>query len=77
MKHLIIALGIALSLTSCKKEAQSTSTEGNNIKVEFLFEKDGIKVYRFFDNFDYHYFTSRGETMTNQHSGKTHHEENL
>ena len=77
MKKLIFAFGIALSLTSCRKEAQSTSTEGNNIKVEFLFEKDGIKVYRFYDALNYHYFTSRGETMTTQSSGKTQYEENL
>jgi hypothetical protein len=77
MKHLIIALGIALSLSSCGKKAQSTSTEGNDIKVEFLFEKDGVKVYRFRDFGNYHYFTTRGESMTTQSSGKTHYEENL
>lgn len=63
-------------LSGCYREPQSTETLGNNIKVEFLFEKDGIKVYRFYDG-NYHYFTSRGETMTSQSSGKTTYEENI
>jgi hypothetical protein len=77
MKKLIFAFGFSLALTSCLKEAQTTSVEGNDIKVEFLFEKDGIKVYRFNDNGHYHYFTTRGETMTTQSNGKSHSEENL
>ena len=80
MKKLILGLIVMLSLVSCKKESgqpSSSTTEGKNYKVEFLFEKDGVKVYRFMDNFNYHYFTSKGETMTSQSSGKTSHEENI
>ncbi len=63
-------------LSGCNKDPQSTETLGKGFKVEFLFEKDGIKVYRFMDG-NYHYFTSRGETMTTQYSGKTTSEENI
>lgn len=79
MKKLItlLSLGVILTLTSCKKEAQSTTIEGNGYKVEYLFTKDGIKVYRFHDGYTDHYFTSRGETMTTQQEGKTNHEENI
>ena len=70
MKKIILALVITIGLSSCYKEAQSTEQTGNGFKVEFLFEKDGIKVYRFFDGGDYHYFTSKGETMTTQQRGK-------
>ena len=77
MKKLIFAFGIFLFLTSCVKDAQSSTYEGRGIEVEFLFEKDSVKVYRFRDNGNYHYFTTRGETMTTQSSGKTRYEENL
>ena len=70
MKKVILALVIIIGLSSCYKKAQSTEQTGNGFKVEFLFEKDGIKVYRFFDGGNYHYFTSKGETMTTQQTGK-------
>ena len=77
MKKIILALVIIIGLSSCYKEAQSTEQTGNGFKVEFLFEKDGIKVYRFFDGGDYHYFTSKGETMTTQQRGKFNYQENI
>ena len=43
----------------------------------YLFEKDGIKVYRFYDGMEHHYFTSKGETITTQGSSKNHREENI
>lgn len=60
-------------LSGCIKESQSSETLGKDFQVEFLFEKDGIKVYRFMDGGNYHYFTSRGETIR----GKTRYEENI
>lgn len=63
-------------LTGCMKDEQTSETVGNGFQVEFLFEKDGVKVYRFFDG-RYHYFTTLGETMTKQHSGKSNYEENI
>lgn len=79
MKKLItlLSLGVILTLTSCVKEAQSITIEENGYKVDYLFTQDGIKVYRFHDGYSYHYFTSRGETMTTQQEGKTNHEENI
>ena len=75
MKKITILAGIALSimLTSCHKDPVSSETKGD-FQVELLFEKDGLKVYRFYDG-RYHYFTSKGETMTTQSSGKDEYEE--
>lgn len=73
-KLFVLALGVML-LASCQGEAQSSTQEGD-YRVEFLFEKDGVKVYRFYDGRT-HYFTSRGETMSTQSSGKTHYTETI
>ena len=43
--------------------------KNDEFKVEYLFEKDGIKVYRFYDG-RYHYFTTGGTTMSTYTSGK-------
>jgi len=75
-KFLSITLMVIL-LTSCYKDPQSTTTEGKGFEVEFLFEKDGIKVYRFFDGGRHHYFTSRGQTISNRKSGNNTHQENI
>jgi hypothetical protein len=75
-KLLLAALTIGL-LGSCKHDAQSTKIEGNGVKVELLFEHNGIKMYRFLDGGRYHYFTDRGETMTNEQSGKNYYEETI
>ena len=82
IKFLKVILGVTIfffflvAFSACKKAAQSTVTKGNDIQVEFLFEQDSVKVYRFYDG-SYHYFTTRGETMTTQKRGKTHYEENI
>jgi hypothetical protein len=70
MKKTIIALAIALTVTSCVHEAQSKSHEGIDFEVEFLFEKDGVKMYRFYDNGRFHYYTNKGETISTQDAGK-------
>ena len=78
MKKTILFLGFLFVLTGCYNEPQSTEHTGRNseIEVQFLFEKDGIKVYRFFDGGHAHYFTSQGETISTQGS-KNHYEENI
>ena len=74
MKIVIFLVGLlAFSFT---KRAQSTTREGIEFDVEFLFEKDGVRVYRFYDN-RYHYFTTNGETMSTYRSGKTDYTENI
>ena len=77
MKKLLLILTLAVVATSCYKPAQKTSTEGNGFNVEFLFEKDNVKVYRFFDGGRYHYFTSKGETITTQPEGEDEYQENI
>jgi hypothetical protein len=79
MKKLILLIMFSVLLTSCMeyKPAQSTTTEGNGFAVEYLFTKDSVKVYRFCDGQRTHYFTTRGETITTQKSGKTYYEENI
>ena len=73
---LIIGLGIIFCFTGCYTDPQSTKIEGNGVKVEFLFEHNGIRMYRFIDGGRMHYFTDRGETITTQ-SGKNNCEERI
>ncbi len=77
MRKILGLLLAGVLLTGCYKESQSSTTEGNGFQVEFLFEKDGIKMYRFFDGGRQHYFTTTGETISTQHSGKNEYEENI
>jgi hypothetical protein len=51
--------------------------KGDGFEVEYLFDKDGVKVYRFWDNGHYHYFTTKGETISTQTAGKTTYSENI
>lgn len=46
-----------LFLMSCKEDPQSVQKEGN-FNVEFLFEKDGCKMYRFKDGTRYIYWSN-------------------
>ena len=73
----LFMLGMSLLVTSCFKEPQSMTTVGNGFQVEFLFEKDGIKMYRFFDGGRHHYFTSTGETISSRSNGKNTVDENI
>jgi hypothetical protein len=77
MKRLVAfaILGTSL-LSSCYHDPQSSTTVGNDIKIEFLFEHDGIRMYRFNDG-HFHYFTSQGTTLTSQSAGKSHYEETI
>jgi hypothetical protein len=77
MKKLLLILILGLTITSCKHDPLSSSKVGFDIKVDLLFEKDGIKMYRFLDNGRYHYYTNRGETISTQQSGKTTYQENI
>ena len=77
MKKLLLISILGLTITSCINDPISSSREGLDIKVDLLFEKDGIKMYRFFDNGHFHYYTNRGETISTQQSGKTTYQENI
>lgn len=57
IKTIILILGLAIGLTSCLKEPiSSNQTNNSEFKIDLLFEKDGHKIYRFYDNGTYHYF---------------------
>jgi hypothetical protein len=73
---LTIFFFVLVLFTACEKQAQSSAIKGNNIEVEFLFEQDSVKVYRFYDG-SYHYFTTRGETMSTKSAGKISYQENI
>ena len=73
-----IVLG-AMLFGACRNEPMSKERLGKDdgFEVEYLFEKDGVKVYRFYDNGYTHYFTTMGETISVQNTGKTRHTENI
>ncbi|MEO6758395.1 MAG: DUF4884 domain-containing protein [Saprospiraceae bacterium] len=67
---LLPVLLCSVFFTACHitRERPISKTEADNnrtYKVEYLFEHDGCKVYRFRDNSNYVYFTScNGETIS-------------
>jgi hypothetical protein len=71
----IILILIVISVFGCKKGEQDTfSTSNANFKIDFLFEHNGCRVYRFLDDCDYVYFSDcsgRFEHETTHHNGKT------
>lgn len=70
MKNTIGLLLISILLVSCYGDGiEKTKTNNDDYEVTYLFEKDGVKMYRFYDGMHYHYFTSRSETITTQTSG--------
>jgi hypothetical protein len=73
----ILAISSIVFLTSCLGEGiEKERTNNPEYDVTFLFEKDGIKVYRFFDG-HYHYFTSTGETVNTDYRKESNQEENI
>jgi hypothetical protein len=76
MKKILILISVIV-LQSCYKTPQSTDARGNGFQVEFLFEHDGIKLYRFWDGGEYHYFSNKGETISQKYHGKIKVDENI
>lgn len=66
-----IVLG-AMIFGACSNDPMSKERLGKDaaFEVEYLFEKDGVKMYRFFDVGHYHYFTTKGETISVQRVDK-------
>jgi len=62
----------AMIFGACTNEPISKERIGKDdgFEVEYLFDKDGVKVYRFWDNGHYHYFTTKGETISVQRVDK-------
>jgi hypothetical protein len=82
MKKIIGLLLISITFISCVGDGiEKSKTNNDDYEVTYLFEKDGVKMYRFYDGMHYHYFTSGGETITTQTSGsgknETRYEENI
>lgn len=72
MKKTLIIIALLL-LTSCAKQAKQATQEGNFV-IELLFEKDGCKMYRFYDAGRYIYWSNcEGKTQykKNQNTGKS------
>lgn len=79
MRKILLLVSI-ISLVGCANEPMSVEVTGkdNKFVIEFLFEKDGVKMYRFYDDGRYHYFTTRGEVTTIQtNDGETYYEEKI
>lgn len=81
MKKLFLIAGILL-LVACKKQPVEIELKGN-FEVELLFEKDGCKVYRFYDGRYVYYSDCRGKveyeyrTSNGKGGGQTHRVETL
>ena len=76
----IVLMGLgAMLFGACSNDPMSKERLGKDdvFEVEYLFEKDGVKVYRFEDGGRYHYFTTKGETISVQTEGKTEYRENI
>ena len=63
----ILLLAIAFYASGCTISEPLKRTESENNKtytVDYLFEHEGCKVYRFYDHGNYVYFTNcKGETI--------------
>lgn len=65
--RLFISLFCIMGLASCYAgiPLQSGKSENNRTyEVSYLFEHDGVKVYRFLDMGNYVYFTTRGDVTS-------------
>lgn len=75
MKKLTLLFGLSF-LLSCEGEAESVTQSGNpDYKIEFLFEHDGCKIYRFYDGRYIYWTDCKGKTEQNfsESSGKSTH----
>ncbi len=71
MKYIVLILTSLFLITSCVNDPlRKEHTNNYNFEVEFLFEYDGIKVYRFYDCGHYHWFTSKNECINTQKKPK-------
>jgi hypothetical protein len=64
---------LAFVLLGCEKDPIGKSSTNNpDVTVSLLFEHEGVKVYRFYDNGHAVYYTdARGRTSWQQNQGKT------
>lgn len=64
---IIIAILLSVVFVGCTKPGHSVIPNDNkaDFEIEYLFECDGVKMYRFYDNGHYRYFTTGNGRMTN------------
>jgi hypothetical protein len=79
MKKIFVFCVCVVLFCGCFKDGtpENVGQAKDDFEVTLLFEKDGVKVYRFSDGGNYRYFTSRGETMSTIQSGKTSRQESI
>jgi len=77
MKKTMIAIVTAILFSACGNNGSDIEAKKNPYEVYFLFEKDGVKVYRFYDEGYYRYFTNRNETISTMRVGKINRIENV
>lgn len=76
----LIALFLIVLMAGCFKDAQEKkSTSNSAFEVEFLFEIDGCKIYRFVDGGYTRYFTTckNASTSWTEKHGKTSHPQSI
>jgi hypothetical protein len=76
LAFIALALLVALALGSCAREPLATkSTENPNFDVAILFDFDGVRMYRFYDDGHFVYFAKKLDnnvsTSWQQSEGKT------
>lgn len=68
---LILAIGGVYSCMPQRPISKSTPKNNQTYEVEYLFEHDGCKVYRFTDNGHFIYFTNCNNNVTSFESDST------
>ncbi len=70
LKNIFLLLILMFACACAKSPASRSATNNVEIPVDFLFEHEGCKVYRFLDAGYYRYFTNCTQTMSTQSCGK-------
>lgn len=64
---LLLCLFLTIGISCCSSSIplkQGKSENNATYNVSYLFEHDGCKVYRFYDNGNYVYFTTKGDVTS-------------
>ena len=69
----ILSIYFLFVILSCEKRAAKETTKDGDFEIEFLFEKDGCKMYRFYDGRYVYWTNCEGKTNADYQtrSGKT------
>jgi hypothetical protein len=81
IKGIIIAILLSVVFIGCTKRGYPVIPNDSkaDFEVEYLFECDGVKMYRFYDNGLYRYFTTGNGKMadSSEYSGKHYEDETV